>query len=123
MKKPLIVLTASLVLAVFNGAAHGDAKPMHGGIVTLAADLHFELVPRADGALLYVLDHGEPADASRMSGKLTVLNGAAKSEAQLKAAGANKLEALNVKLASGSKVVATVHGAGGKVTTVRFAVK
>lgn len=123
MNKSLIVLTTALALAAFNAAAHGDVKPVHGGIVTLAADLHFELVPQPNGALLYVLDHGEPADASTMSGKLTVLNGSGKSEAALQAAGANRLEALNVTLAAGSKVIATVRGAGGKVTTVRFAVR
>jgi hypothetical protein len=123
MKKSLIALTAALAVVSFNAAAHGDAIAQHGGIVQVASDLQFELVPQANGAALYVVDHGKPADTSKMSGKLTVLNGTEKSEAELRAAGANKLEAANVKVAAGAKVVASVTNAGGKATTVRFAVK
>jgi hypothetical protein len=113
-------LTLSLSLPA---GAHGDAKPMHGGIVQMAADLQYELVPQAQGAALYVVDHGQPADATRMSGKLTVLNGTAKSEAPLKPAGGNKLEATGITLGPGAKVVASVQGADGKATSVRFTVK
>ena len=118
------LLAAAMAAASFPAAAHGEAQPMHGGIVQMAADLQFELVPQAGGAALYVVDHGKPADASKMSGKLTVLNGKDKSEADLKPAGANKLEAANVKLGAGAKVVASVRGATpGKAVTVRFSVK
>ena len=53
----------------------------------------------------------------------TVLNGTEKSEVALRPSGANKLEAADVKIAVGSKVVASVTGANGKATTVRFSVK
>lgn len=54
-----------------------------------------------------------------LGGKLTVLNGSEKSEAELVAAG-DKLEAKGVKLA---KVVVALTTAGKKATTVRFTVK
>ncbi|MDP3310314.1 MAG: hypothetical protein Q8S56_05030, partial [Polaromonas sp.] len=57
-----------------------------------------------------------------LSGKLTVLNGAEKSEAELKPAGGNKLEAKGVKLNKGAKVVAVLN-MGKKPVTVRFTVK
>jgi hypothetical protein len=57
-----------------------------------------------------------------MSGKLTVLNGTEKSEADLAAAG-DRLEAKGVKLAAGAKVVAALTTAEKKVITVRFTVK
>jgi hypothetical protein len=118
-----IALAAALAALAFEAAAHGEAKPMHGGIVQVAQDLQFELVPQAAGAALYVVDHGKPADASKMSGKLTVLNGTQKTEGVLKPAGGNRLDAADVRLAPGAKVVASIQGATAKPVTVRFTVK
>lgn len=123
MKKTAVALSAVLAALTFNVQAHGDAKPMHGGIVQVASDIQYELVRQPSGAALYIVDHGKPADATKMGGKLTVLQGAQKSEAELKPAGGNKLEAADVTLAPGAKVVASVKGAGGKTATVRFTVK
>ncbi|AOG23524.1 hypothetical protein BSY15_126 [Acidovorax sp. RAC01] len=96
---------------------------MHGGVVQTAADLSFELVATAEGAEIYIQDHGKDSDASRFDGKLTVLNGAEKSEVSLKPAGANKLEAKGVKLVKGTKVVALITTNSKKTVTVRFTVK
>ncbi len=123
MKKLAIVLSAAMAALSFNALAHGDAKPMHGGIVQVASDIQYELVPQDSGALLFIVDHGKPADASKMSGKLTVLNGTQKSEAELKPAGGSKLEAAGIKVLPGAKVVASVKGAEGQSATVRFSVK
>ncbi|MCP5915905.1 hypothetical protein NL317_28210, partial [Klebsiella pneumoniae] len=87
--------------------AHGGAKPKHGGVVATASDLGFELVGTPAGAAIYIEDHGKPMAPTGMSGKLTVLNGAEKSEAELTVAG-DKLEAKGVKLAPGAKVVAAL---------------
>ena len=116
-------LCAASLLAAPTVFAHGDAKPQHGGIVRTASDLSFELVTAADGATLYVIDHGKDYDTAGVSGKLTVLNGADKSEADLKPAGGNKLEAKGVKLGKGAKAVAALQTADKKTVTVRFTVK
>mgnify|MGYP000949998287 CR=1 FL=1 len=116
-------LCAASLLAAPVAFAHGDAKPQHGGVVRTASDLSFELVAVADGATLYVIDHGKDYDTAGVSGKLTVLNGAEKSEADLKPAGGNKLEAKGVKLGSGAKVVAALQTSDKKTVTVRFTVK
>lgn len=122
--KPLMwVLGAAACLLWVPAQAHGDAKPLYGGIVQVLSDMQCELVPQPDGALLYVVDHGEPADATRMSGNLTVLNGTRKSEAELKSAGGNKLQARDIPLGSGARVVASLRAPQGKTVTVRFAVK
>jgi hypothetical protein len=102
--------------------AHGSATPKHGGIVQTVGDLGFELVSTADGVALYVDDHGKPVAPAGIAGKLTVLNGTQKSEADLVAAG-DRLEAKGIKLTKGAKVVAALTTAQKKAVTVRFTVR
>jgi hypothetical protein len=123
IKKFLAAALLGLAAFGFNAAlAHGDAKPKHGGVVQIASDLSFELVGTADGAAIYVEDHGKPMAPTGLKGKLTVLNGANKSEANLEVAG-DKLEAKGIKLAPGAKVVAALVTPAAKAITVRFTVK
>ncbi|EHR71575.1 hypothetical protein BurJ1DRAFT_2749 [Burkholderiales bacterium JOSHI_001] len=121
-----IKLLAAVVLGLsalsFNAIAHGGAKAKHGGVVATASDLGFELVGTPTGAAIYIEDHGKPMAPTGMSGKLTVLSGAEKSEAELVVAG-DKLEARGVKLAAGAKVVAALSTSAKKAITVRFTVK
>lgn len=123
MKKLLTVVVLGLTALSFNAAmAHGGAKAKHGGVVATASDLGFELVGTPDGAAIYVEDHGKPIAPTGLKGKLTVLNGAEKSEAELVAAG-DKLEAKGIKLAPGAKVVAALVTSAAKAITVRFTVR
>lgn len=110
-------------LVVNTAAAHGPAKSVHGGVVQVVNDVNFELVLLADGAVIYLIDHDEPLSSAGISGKLTVLNGGAKTEAEISAVGDNKLEARGIKIASGAKVVASLNNVSGKAVTVRFAIK
>jgi hypothetical protein len=114
----LVVFAAG---AAPDARAHG-AQARHGGVVQTANDLSFELVARPDGAVIYVEDHGKPVATAGMSGKLTVLNGAEKSEAAITPAG-DRLEAKGVKVVKGSKVVAALSTADRKAITVRFTAK
>lgn len=123
MKKTLIAALLGLAAFGFNAAwAHGDAAAKHGGVVQASNDLAFELVGTPDGAVIYVEDHGKPMAPAGMKGKLTVLNGAEKSEAELVVAG-DKLEAKGLKLNKGAKVVAALVTPAAKAITVRFTVK
>ena len=123
MKKLLSFVLLGQSALSFNAAlAHGGAKPMHGGVVQTASELSFELVATADGTVIYVEDHGKPMAPAGLKGKLTVLNGAEKSEAALVAAG-DRLEARGVKLARGAKVVAALVTPAAKAITVRFTVR
>ena len=124
MNKTLMVMLAAVVVALsFNAAhAHGDAKPKHGGVVQTVNDVSFELVAQAEGAAIYIEDHEKPVPPAGVGGKLTVLSGADKTDAELKPAG-DKLEAKGVKLVSGSKVVAFVSLADKKTVSLRFTVK
>jgi len=122
-RKLLAAVLLGLSALSFNAAmAHGGAKAKHGGVAATASDLGFELVGTPTGAAIYVEDHGKPMAPTGMTGKLTVINGTEKSEADLAAAG-DKLEAKGVKLAAGAKVVAALTTAERKVITVRFTVK
>jgi len=123
MKKLLTVVVLGLSALSFNVAlAHGGAQARHGGVAVMASDLGFELVGTPTGAAIYVEDHGKPMAPTGLKGKLTVLNGAEKSEADLVVAG-DRLEAKGVKLAKGAKVVAALVTPAAKAITVRFTVK
>lgn len=114
---------ASSVLAMHPAMAHGSAAPRHGGIVQVANDVNFELVVEADGATIYLVDHDEDMPSKGISGKLTVLNGAQKTEVDIKAAEGNKLRATGVKIEKGAKIVAVLNNVEGRTATVRFTVK
>jgi hypothetical protein len=123
MKKLLTVIVLCLSALSFNAAfAHGGAAAKHGGVVATSSDLSFELVGSRDGAVIYVEDHGKPMAPTGLKGKLTVLNGAEKSEADLVVAG-DKLEAKGLKLTKGAKVVAALVTPAAKAITVRFTVR
>ncbi|MGJ7498575.1 hypothetical protein ACSFA8_26450 [Variovorax sp. RT4R15] len=116
------VLLGAAALSTPIAFAHGVTAAQHGGVVQSAGDLSFELVSSATGATIYVDDHDDAYDTKKMAGKLTVLNGADKSEAELTPGGGNKLEAKGVKVSKGAKVVAALTE-GRKTMTVRFTVK
>lgn len=124
MTKFLKLLVASAAVFSINVVmAHEPDAPKFGGTVAAAGELGFELASQGDTATLYVEDHGKPLSTAGMSGKLTVLNGAEKSEADLTATDGNKLEAKGLKLSPGSKAVAALTLPNKKVITVRFPVK
>lgn len=123
IKKLFTVALLGLSALSFSAAfAHGDAKARHGGVVATASDLSFELVAVGSHAVIYVEDHGKPIPPTGLKGKLTVLKGSEKSGSELAIVG-DKLEAKNVQLTPGAKVVAALVNPGGKAITVRFTVK
>ncbi|MES2714549.1 MAG: hypothetical protein V4795_02210 [Pseudomonadota bacterium] len=110
MKKLVTAVVLGLsALSVQVAMAHGAAQAKHVGVVATASDLGFELVSTADGAVIYVEDHGKPMAPTGLTGKLTVLNGSEKSQADL--------------VAKGAKVVAALVTPAAKAITVRFTVK
>lgn len=123
MKKLLTVAVLCLSALSSNVAlAHGDAKAKHGGVVATANDLSFELAAEGGNAVIYIEDHGKPVAPTGLKGKLTVLSGAEKSEADLVVAG-DKLEAKGITLAPGAKAVAALVTPAAKAITVRFTIK
>lgn len=121
-----ILLTALLLvtsLTVGTVHAHGE-KPRHGGVMSEANELNFELVADSGNAAIYVLDHGAMVPTTKASGKLLVLSGGKKTEVALVPAGDNKLvTASAVSLAAGTKAIATLDLGDKQTISVRFAVK
>ena len=114
-------LLAPTLPAHAHGAAHSHA-PQHGGVVVEVKDMDLELVARPDVLQLYLRDHGKPADVSKASAKITLLNGTEKQEATLASAG-DRLEAKgSFPVAAGTKALAQVT-VGAKVLSARFEMK
>ena len=126
MTKPLIImLLAAANLAFQQAHAHGNLQPDHpGGIVHLAGDLSFELVPATGGVELYVEEDNEELASEGMSAKLTVIAGGVKTEYLMTPAGGNKFLAKGVTIPRGAKV-AVLLTRKDKVSKVgaNFAVK
>jgi hypothetical protein len=119
MNKVLFLLMSCAALLAFNAVhAHGNTKPLHGGVMQMVGEMSFELVAGADGTELYVVDDGEDITSADMTAKLMIVNGDASSEAAMQPAGGNKFEAKGVKLPSGAKV-AVLLTSNDKVSKVR----
>ena len=119
---------AAVLFLCATGPAHAagghDHTPKHGGVVTEANDLDFELVARADALTLHVRDHGKALPMQGASARLTLLAGTERSEVKLAPAGTDRLEATGAfKLGPGTKVVAAVTLPGRKPANVRFVLK
>lgn len=126
MKMKHLISVASLAISCLSMnpvLAHGDAKPLHGGIVQLVNDLSFELVVQADGATIYLMDHDKPMASKGITGKLIVLKGSNTIESDIKESGENTLRVMGVNLGKGDKLVAALSNVNGKSMTVRFTIK
>lgn len=122
MVRFLMPLLAAAVI-VMPAAAADDHTPKHGGVVveTKAGDL--ELVAKPDLIRVHVSDHGKPMKLTSGTGKVTVFNGAEKTEAPLALVG-DKLEAKGAfKVAPGTKVLAEVSLNGKPAVAARFTLK
>ena len=104
-------------------AGEHDHAAKNGGIVveTKAGDL--EIVAKPDLLQIFISDHGKPVSLDGAKAKVTLLNGAEKSEAELMPSG-NKMEAKgSFKVAKGTKGIAVLTLAGKSPATARFEVK
>jgi hypothetical protein len=118
---------AVLALATTLGAAppafaHGVAPARHGGVVQAAADLSFELVATAEGAAVYIDDHGKALPPAGFGGRLTVLHGGQSREAVLEVTG-ERLLARGLALAPGARAVAVLTTPRGQTLTLRFVLR
>jgi hypothetical protein len=121
-------IVAMLFLAAGVGGmtpafGHGEVKPRFGGVVQKVNEVTYELVADTAGVSLYLADHDQPLPTHAIRGKITILQGEVKTEAELKNIGDHQLQAAGVKLGKGARVVAVLGNVQGKVVTVRFVVR
>ncbi|HQU81042.1 MAG TPA: hypothetical protein PLU47_16435 [Azonexus sp.] len=107
------------------GQAHThEAKPQHGGVVSVIKDINYELVAKADSLTLYVTDHDQPVDTKNASATVTLLSASDKTEAKLLPAEGNQLRAQGVfNIQAGTKAVAIVKLGDKPGQSVRFVLK
>lgn len=100
-----------------------DHAPKHGGVVVETKAGDFELVAKPELIVIHVSDHGKAMKLTSATGKVTVFNGADKTEAPLALVG-DKLEAKgSFKVAAGAKVLAEVSLNGKPAVAARFTLK
>jgi len=116
----------ALVMAVCSisaNAGKGDHKPRFGGVVVQSKVGDLEIVAKPESIHIHISDHGKAVKLDGAKAKVTLLNGAEKSEADLVLVG-DKLEAKGAyKVAKGTKGVAIVTLAGKSPVTARFDIK
>lgn len=118
------VLLASGAAAYAAGNHTHASQPQHGGVVAESNDMDYELVARPDALTLHVRDHGKPVSVQGASARLTLLQGAEKSEVALAPTGEGALQSKgSFQVAAGTKVVALVTLPGKKPANLRFVLK
>jgi hypothetical protein len=123
MKLPTIIISTIIAFSGAVAFAKDDHTPKHGGIFVETKALDFEIVAKPDVIQVYVADHGKAVKLDGAKGKVTLLNGAEKTEVELTPAG-EKLEAKgSFKVAKGTKGIASVTLAGKSTASARFEVK
>ncbi len=115
------LITSPLAFAAGN---HDDHKPKFGGIVAEGKAFDAELVAKPDLITVYLRDHGKPMSAKGAKGKITLLSGTEKFDAELVAVGDTKLEAKGkFNVAPGTKAVISITPEGKAASTVRLTIK
>lgn len=108
--------------AVAQAAGEGHGAK-HGGIHLESKMMDMEVVVKQDLIQVYASDHGKPLKLEAAKAKVTLLNGAEKSEVDIPLVG-DKFEAKGVfKVAAGTKGIVLVTLAGKPGSTARFTVK
>jgi hypothetical protein len=118
-----IGLTASLLaFAAKEGGDHH--KPQFGGIVAEGKAFDAELVTKPDLITVHLNDHGKPMSTKGFKGKITLLSGTEKVDADLVSAGDTKLEAKGkFNVAAGTKAIVMVTPEGKTSNSFKFTLK
>jgi len=111
------------VCSISANAGKDDHKPRFGGVVVQSKVGDLEIVAKPESIHIHISDHGKVVKLDGAKAKVTLLNGAEKSEADLVLVG-DKLEAKGAyTVAKGTKGIAIVTLAGKPPVTARFSIK
>lgn len=126
--RAVMLLAAGLIVSTgaFASGDHKkghDHKPLHGGVVTEAKDVDYELVIKPDVIDIHVRDHGKPSDLTGAVAVLTLLVGTERQEIKLTPAGSKFTASGKFSAPAGTKAVAMITLRGKPAKSVRFALK
>lgn len=118
------LLAALMAVCSISATAGKDGhEAKFGGVVVGSKVGDLEIVAKPESIHIHISDHGKAVKLDGAKAKVTLLNGAEKSEAELVLVG-DKLEAKGAfKVAKGTKGIAVVTLAGKAPVTARFEVK
>lgn len=118
-----LALGLATTSTAFAAGSH-DHSPKFGGIVADGKAFDAELVAKPDLITVHLGDHGKPLATKGAKGKITLLTGGEKTEAELVPAGESRMEAKGkFNVGKGTKAVVEVTLEGKKPATVRFEIK
>jgi hypothetical protein len=119
------VLSLGLAISPLTFAAgNHDHTAKFGGVVAEGKAFDAELVAKPDLITVHVGDHGKPMRTLGAKGKITLLTGADKTEADLVPAGDSRMEAKGTfTVSKGTKAVVEITLEGKKPGTLRFVIK
>ena len=116
-------MVITLAISPFSLAVAAEDGPKHGGIHIENKVMDLEVVVKADLIQVYATDHGKPLKLEGAKAKVTLLNGAEKTEVDVPLVG-DKFEATGTfKVSKGTKGIVLITLAGKPGTTARFTVK
>lgn len=117
--------TILIAAAPLGVAAHGDIEALRGGIVAWAGELSLELVPLREQVVVYVDDHGVPADVQGVEATISVA-GPDRSPAQgiaMTYQGENRFVAPTLSATPGSRISVVLKHPDGQVAMARFVIR
>ena len=104
----LATVVGAFLLSSGVAVAHGNTRPLHGGVIQMMGEVSFELVVRPEGVEVYLVDDGEDVGTEGLTAKLTIAHEGATTEAALKPGGGNRFVGQGVKLPGGARVTVIV---------------
>lgn len=125
MKKFALVVATTLGLTWASIATAHGVRAQHGGVVTTAGNMQFELVKLNGGAVIYVAgSHSEPVSTTGATGFLTVVKNEKRTEVALIPGVPNSMAIkANTKLPDGVLASATIVFANKNTVTVPFSAR
>src|SRR5689334_9120962 len=125
MRSPAFLLVPALLAAglAASAAAHGIAKPKHGGLVDEGGETTFELVRKGNSVTIYVDDHGKPVDVRGASAELLRGSETGPRVALLKPVGANSLAGTAGAIGAGERIFVRLTLGNGSSEVGEFRVR
>jgi hypothetical protein len=122
MRRFVLALAAMFALAPAASFAHGNMKPLHGGIVQMSGETVFELVVKPTSVELYVTEDDDAVAPADASASLVIEVGGKENDVPL-SAGANNAFVAQTAVPKGASVGIVVKYKNGSKTFTTYTLK